>query len=152
MPADAFRHELADQDPIEALPGLATAFRTSQSAVAIRLRTLGIIDQPTLDGQLAIAVRLGRERRERAKARAKERSGGPPHHIVHLRNLSLNYVSTVLDALDDRRISAVDATYYLESKLPTIDRMRAELIRKSTATSHTIADPADLDALLAASD
>jgi Zn-dependent peptidase ImmA (M78 family)/DNA-binding XRE family transcriptional regulator len=146
IPERTLNRELAGEDPIEAMPRLAARFHTSQSTVAIRLRDLGYIDQVTLEKQLVIAIRLARERRERAKAKAREKSGGPLYHRIQLRNLGLSYVSAVLDALNDNRITPVDASYYLESKLSTIDRMEGELATRS-ANAQSV-----LDQMIAASD
>jgi Zn-dependent peptidase ImmA (M78 family) len=140
IPRATLNAELGNQDPLEALPRLASRFRTSQSTVAIRLRELGYIDQVTLEARLAIARRLARTNREIARARAKEKSGGPPHYRIQLRNLSLNYVSAVLDAMNDDRISPVDASYYLESKLSTIGRMEDELATRLATAATGVAD------------
>lgn len=59
---------------------------------------------------------LGRERRECAKANVREKHGGPPHHRIQLRNLEWNYVSAVLNARNDDRITPADASYYMEDE------------------------------------
>lgn len=117
----------------ENLAALAGEFRVSQSAVAVRLRDLGVIGQQRLEEHLAVAERLGADRRERERQRQRESPGGPPHHLLHLRNLGATYVSTVLDALHSEAIGPVDAAIFLESKLSTVDRMETELVRRSRA-------------------
>lgn len=126
LPREDLLTELGRSDPAEAIPPLAAQFNVSQSAVAVRLKNLHIVDQDEVDRQLALARRLWQEARERQKRRKTK--GGPPHHKTHLRNLSGNYVSTVLQALDSERISPVDASYFLDAKLGTIEDMRSDLL------------------------
>ncbi|WP_156959501.1 ImmA/IrrE family metallo-endopeptidase [Nocardia sp. BMG51109] len=125
LPADEFVAELGELDPIASLERLSKVFRVSQSAIAVRMKTLEIIDSDQLSRQLEIA----RERAQRVEG--ENQSGFAPPHVLELRNLGERYVSTVLDALHNGVISPVDATYFLESKLPTIDRMEAELARRA---------------------
>lgn len=126
LPREDLLTELGRSDPAEAIPQLAAQFNVSQSAVAVRLKNLHIVDQDEVDRQLALARRLWQEARERQKRRKTK--GGPPHNKTHLRNLSGNYVSTVLQALDSERISPVDASYFLDAKLGTIENMRSDLL------------------------
>jgi Zn-dependent peptidase ImmA (M78 family) len=120
-------------EPIDQLARVAADFKVSQSAVAIRLRDLGMISQEQLDEQLAIAARLAEERRERDRERSRDSGGGPPHYRTQLRNLGPTYVGLVLDALHSNEISPVDASYFLESKLSTIDQMEQELVRRGAS-------------------
>ncbi|MCA2210571.1 helix-turn-helix domain-containing protein [Nocardia rosealba] len=126
LPREAIAAELETDDPIGSLDRLSRRFRVSQSAVAVRLKTLGYIDGSQLAGQLAIAREVAQRKRS-----DEDPSGFAPPHILKLRNLGGMYVSTVLDAMNDGRISLVDATYYLETKLPTIDRIEQELARRA---------------------
>lgn len=129
LPGDALRDELSTDNPVAALSRLAARFKVSQSAVAIRLRDLNVLSQQQLDDQLDLAVRLAAQKRESQRSRPS--TGGPPYHLLKLRNLGATYVTTVLDALRADEITAVDAAYFLESKVSTIDRMEAELVRRS---------------------
>lgn len=126
MPTSSFQASLGNDSPLEAIPRLAREFAVSYSAVAVRLRTLGRISQAELDDQLAIAQRLAAQADELEKQRRRRSKGGPPHHRVHLRNLGRQYFDTVAEALDEDRISLLDASYYAEAKLPTFDKMREE--------------------------
>ncbi len=129
LPRRELLAELGNDDPVESLGHLAKRFRVSQSAIAVRLNTCGRISDQDLGRQLALARRLAQEKQRTAE---KEPGGkGPPHHLVKLRNLGETYVSTVLDAMHDGAISPVDASYFLESKLPTVDRMERELARRA---------------------
>ena len=126
LPGAQFLMELGRKEAISSIPTLAQGFRVSQSAVAVRLKNLGLISDQALQQQLDIARRLWLQRRERQ--RLKSNKGGPPHHKIHLRNLGVSYVSNVLQAMDSEAISLVDAAHYLDAKLQTIERMRADLV------------------------
>lgn len=132
LPRDDFLGSLDRRvDPLAQVPTLAGRYRVSWSAVAVRLRTLGVIDQATLDEQLAIAAEKAKVAREEVRRQAREKKSGPPHHMTHLRNLGPRYVYTVLDAVQDDRISAVDASYYLDSKWSTIRQMESDLLKRA---------------------
>ena len=118
-------------DPVEQISELANRYRVSWSAIAVRLRSVGAIDQATLDEQLALAAEKARTAREEARRRSRERKQGPPHHMTQLRNLGPRYVYTVLDAVHDDRISAVDASYFLDSKWSTIRQMEDDLQKRA---------------------
>lgn len=118
-------------EPLAQIPALAGRYRVSWSAVAVRMRTLGYISQDVLDEQLAIAADIAREKREEQRRKAREKKSGPPHHMTQLRNLGPRYVYTVLDALDDERITPVDASYFLESKWSTIRGMEDDLLKRA---------------------
>lgn len=131
MPQADFVRAVSGGEKVEQIPALAARYRVSYSAIAVRLRTLGYIDQETLDELLMEAEERARAAREEQRARAREKRGGPPHHLTQLRNLGPRYVYTVLDAVDDQRISPVDASYYLDSKWATIRHMEADLLGKA---------------------
>ena len=132
LPEVEFLNALGRRPSIEAIPDLASRFLVSQSAVAIRMRNFGLISQADVDGHLAEARRIWLEAKERQRARKKK--GGPPHHKTHLRNLGENYVSTVLRAMDAEAISPVDAAYFLEAKLSTVEQMRSDLLAGEIAS------------------
>lgn len=135
LPREDFRQALDPRVEVTLqIPELATRYRVSWSAVAVRLRNLGLIDQATLDQQLATAAEFARAFRAEQRERAKRTSQGPPHHLTHLRNLGPRYVYTVLDAVQEERISAVDASYFLDSKWSTIRRMEDDLLRRADQT------------------
>jgi Zn-dependent peptidase ImmA (M78 family) len=123
MPADVFLSELGDDPPIDAVAQLARKFRVSRDAAAIRLQELGKLEDAAVDDVRAETARQVAER----KAKQREQKPQIPHYRTHLRNLGPRYVTTVLDALDAEVISTTDASYFLEAKLSTVDRMTAEL-------------------------
>jgi Zn-dependent peptidase ImmA (M78 family)/transcriptional regulator with XRE-family HTH domain len=127
MPGAAFRDEVGGEPPIEAIPRLARTFRVSEEAAAVRLRDLELISA----AQLRVVRQRTAERVRERRETDREREGGPPHHRTHLRNLGTQYVSAVLDAYHEDRISVVDAAHFLEAKVATIDRMEEELVRGS---------------------
>lgn len=123
MPGAEFLHELGDRDPIEAISDLASRFRVSREAAAVRLKVLGRLEQQDLDRIRQETADWVAENRQRAS----DREGGPPHHLIHLRNLGQRYVEAVLDAYQDDRITFADAAFYLDAKVPTIQRMEQAL-------------------------
>jgi len=127
MPQAVFAREVDQAAPVAQIPALARRFHVSYSAVAVRLRTLGYINQETLGELLETSAAKALETREADRRRARERGGGPPHYATQLRNLGPRFLYTVLDAVDDQRISPLDASYFLESKWGTIRSMEAEL-------------------------
>jgi Zn-dependent peptidase ImmA (M78 family) len=121
------------EDPLSLLGVAAQHFGVSWSAVAVRLKTLRLISQDQLDIQLRIAGRLAAEGLARRREKARASKGGPAHHVLKLRNLGPRYVESVLDAFHDNRISATDASYFLESKQGVIAKMERELVKGVTA-------------------
>ncbi|GAB2449070.1 XRE family transcriptional regulator [Nocardioides hungaricus] len=109
---------------------LATEFNVSRSAAAVRLRALGRISQEQLDAFLREARQAAIAQREAAK----ERTGGPSPHLLKVRNLGPRFVSTVLDAMHDERISVVEAAQILESKVQALDKLEAEVERRGVAS------------------
>lgn len=133
LPEDAVRDRIPDEaSAVNAIPSLATQFSVSRSAVAVRLREFGLITQEELERQLAIAAAMGRKQRDEDKEKAAKSEGGPPRHLLQLRNLGDNYVSTVLQAVDARAITRVDGSYLLGAKQSTIELMRAEMSRRGS--------------------
>lgn len=134
LPREPFLRKMGQaKDPLTLLGATAQHFGVSWSAVAVRLRTLGLITQQQLDNQLQIAARVAAENLERRREKARASKGGPPHHVLKLRNLGPRYVESVLDAFHENRISATDASYFLESKQGVIAKMERELIKGVTA-------------------
>lgn len=111
---------------------LATQFKVSRSAAAVRLRTLGRITQEQLDAYLREAREAAIAQRVAAKAR--EQKGGPSPHLLKVRNLGPRFVGTVLDAMHDERISVTDAAQILESKVQALDKLQAEVDRRGVAS------------------
>lgn len=111
---------------------LADRFNVSRSAAAVRLRSVGRINQDQLDAFLRTAREAAIAYRE--AARAKEQKGGPSPHLLKVRNLGPRFVSTVLDAMHDDRISVVEAAQILESKVQALNKLEAEVERRGVAS------------------
>lgn len=111
---------------------VANYFKVSQSAAAVRLRTLGMLSQHDLDELLAQAREAAIAQREAAKA--KERQGGPSPHLLKVRNLGPRFVTAVLDAMHEERISALEAAQILESKVQALDKLEAQVSRRAAAS------------------
>lgn len=129
MPTDMVMNLAGSGDVDTDVERLANRFNVSLFAAAVRLKDFGFIGQNDLD-------RIGEEaatRTERRKQQQRETPGGPPHYRTHLRNLGESYVSTVLDAYRADVIDFADAATFLEAKLGTVERMEAELDRRSVA-------------------
>jgi len=129
IPAADFRAAIGDPAlAIGHLSALAGRYSVSQSAIVVRLKTLGYIDSQTLNQRLGIVAALARQAREEQKTKVKK--GFVPHHVLQIRNLGPRFVYAVLDAMHEDRISPVDASYFLGSKLGTIGKMESELAKR----------------------
>lgn len=128
MPEREFKNLVQAEEPLSQIGLLAKHFAVSWSAVVVRMKTFSLITQHQLDAQLELAARTARERRADQIRRLRERDSFIPHYKLKLRNLGARYVSSVLDAMYEERISAVDASYFLESKLGTMRKMESELM------------------------
>lgn len=107
----------------EYVAALVKAFGTSELAAAVRLRALELISQEDLEEvRDASDARWEAERRRQAS-----RPGFVPHWQLRYRNLGHKYLRAVVSALEEERIGHLDATYMLDAKVPTIERMREEL-------------------------
>lgn len=129
MPSDAVEDFMSDGAPT--IVDLASRFNVSRSAAAVRLRARRI-SQDQLDSTLRAAREAAIAQRE--AARAREQKGGPSPHLLKVRNLGPRFVSTVLDAMHEDRISVVEAAQILESKVQALDKLEAEVDRRGVAS------------------
>ncbi len=103
----------------DAVAQVARHFRVSKLAAAIKLTRLGRLTETELD-----LIRAESDLDwERNRVRLREASGVPPRWMLRLRDLGPTYVSSVFRALESDRISILDATYLLNAKVPTIEKM-----------------------------
>lgn len=116
-------------DPVIASDVLARHFKVSPLAAAVRLRTLGLID----DGELEAVRADSDERWARARAAQKNSEGFVPPWRLRYRDLGPNYIGTVARALEERRVDMVDATYLLNARVPMIEQMLDEYYRTGGA-------------------
>lgn len=124
MPRTAVHNATAGRDGTGAVEAVVRTFRVSPVAAALRLRELGLVEQATV----AATIRLAADAARRAEER--ETSGGPAHHLIKRRNLGDVYVGAVLDALHQDAITIVDASYFLESTVGTVEQMERALARR----------------------
>lgn len=126
MPESLVRERLvAADDPIEVATRLAAGLKVSPLAAAVRLRTLHLMSEQELDLVREHSTANWRIAREQQK-----NSGGfvPPWRLRY-RDLGESYVGAVAHALEDRRIDAVDATYLLNARWPTAEKILQEYYR-----------------------
>lgn len=115
-----------NDDPIGAV---AHHFKVSRVAAAIRLKNLGIASEANVQAEKAKSDNAWKRERERLK----QKEGGPPHWRTRYRDLGAAYVATIAEALDEERISILDASYYLDSRIPTVDKI-LDLHRRNEAS------------------
>lgn len=110
---------------------VAAHFKVSLLASAIRLRTLDRLSEREL---AKIRSETADAWQEFRKAQ-KHSKGFPPPWRLRWRDLGGNYVGTIARAVDSRRIGLIDATYLLDARLPTVDRLFAEYYRTGGSDS-----------------
>lgn len=126
MPEDAVKAKLkATDDPQMMADDLAAAFKVSSLAAAVRLRTLNIID----DKDLADIRQRSDESWNRVREAQRSSSGFVPPWRLRYRDLGSAYIGTVAQALEDRRVDMMDATYLLNARLPMVEQLLNEYYR-----------------------
>ncbi|MBP2527192.1 XRE family transcriptional regulator [Rhodococcus sp. PvP104] len=131
MPESAVRARVPDDvgDVLNASDVLARHFKVSALAAAVRLRTLGLIDE----GELEVVRVDSDEKWARSRAAQKSREGFVPQWRLRYRDLGPNYIGTVARALEERRVDMVDATYLLNARVPMVDQLLEEYYRTGGA-------------------
>lgn len=129
MPAQRVALFLRSIPPAEAPEAIASRFKVSELAAAVRLKTLGMIDQAALDAARAASD----ERWAETRRQQTQREGFVPHWRLRYRDLGPRYVKTVIQALETDRIDALDACYMLQTRVPTLVKMQEELHRSGEA-------------------
>lgn len=131
MPEAAVRARVPEDvgDPLNASNVLASHFKVSALAAAVRLRTLNLIDE----GELEVVRLDSDENWARARAAQKSRDGFVPQWRLRYRDLGQNYIGTVARALEERRVDMVDATYLLNARVPMVDQLLEEYYRTGGA-------------------
>lgn len=128
MPRAAVLERHSPANGLESVARLASQFKVSREAAAIRLFELGELSQ-------AEVQRVRNETRERVESRTGESAPIVPYSTRRLRDLGRSYVGAVLDAYHDDRITLTDASQYLDVKVPHIEKMEAALNRAAEATA-----------------
>ena len=121
MPPTAIRDAAAGRDGTGAVDVVVRTFKVSPVAAALRLRELGLVDQATVAATIRLAAAVARRAAER------ETKGGPLHHVIKRRNLGDAYLGAVLEALHQDAITILDASYFLDSTVGTVEQMERAL-------------------------
>jgi len=119
MPSSEVERIPSSADHFEDVTRVATHFRVSKLASAIKLKSMNRLTEDELE-----AVRSeSNSEWQRNRERLAESDGVPPQWTLRLRDLGQSYTSIVFQAIESQRISMLDATYFLDAKVPTIERM-----------------------------
>jgi len=129
MPRDLLVSYLRDEDPKNPISGVASRFGVSALAAAIRLHTLGQIDDAAVEDQRA----KNDTDWQRARQVMEAKVGNPPPWRLRYRDLGPTYVRTVLSALQANRIDYINAAYMLHARVPMIEQMQQEFHRRGDA-------------------
>ncbi len=121
MPAKVIRQAAQTLAGRALVDDLVRIFRVSSQAAAFRLRDLDLLSQAVVDE----VIERARDAARRAESR--EQSGGPLHYVLARRNLGDRYISAVLDALHSDAITLTDATYLLDERVGTLERLEQSL-------------------------
>ncbi|RQP08452.1 MAG: ImmA/IrrE family metallo-endopeptidase [Microbacteriaceae bacterium] len=125
MPEAEVRAMRPSPDRRELIRNVAGEFRVSQYAAAIRLRSLDLIDEETLE-----LFRIEAEADwARARQRLRDSEGFPPQWTLRTRDVGPTYLGAVVEALDSDRLTYLDATYLLNARLGVVEHMIADFRR-----------------------
>ncbi|TAK69715.1 MAG: ImmA/IrrE family metallo-endopeptidase [Actinomycetota bacterium] len=130
MPESAVQARLSDRvEPAAAAEHLARHFKVSVLAAGVRLRRLKIISENDLQ-----AIRSASDENwEQAREAQKQKDGFVPPWRLRYRDLGPTYIGAVAQALEDRRVDMVDATYLLNARLPMVEQLLDEYYRTGGA-------------------
>ena len=130
MPEPAVRAQLdGAAEAVAAAEQLARHFKVSTLAAAVRLRRLEIIDDDDLE-----AIRSASDDNwQRAREAQKQKEGFVPPWRLRYRDLGPTYIGAVANALEDRRVDLVDATYLFNARLPMVEQLLDEYYRTGGA-------------------
>lgn len=130
MPEEPVRRNLPDtDDPQQAADHLASLFKVSPLAAGVRLKTLDIIDD---DDLLSIRQRSD-ENWNRVRESRRRSEGFVPPWRLRYRDLGSTYIGAVAEALEDRRVDMMDATYLLNARMPMVEQLLNEYYRTGGA-------------------
>jgi Zn-dependent peptidase ImmA (M78 family)/transcriptional regulator with XRE-family HTH domain len=130
MPEGPVRRNLpSTDDPFQKSEELASDFKVSPLAAAVRLKTLDIIDEQ----DLAEVRQRSDENWHRVREARKRTEGFVPPWRLRYRDLGPSYIGAVADALEDKRVDMMDATYLLNARMPMVEQMLNEYYRSGGA-------------------
>lgn len=113
------------EDHVRMTDLVAHECRVSTLAAGIRLKSVGRIN----DEQLQEIRDMSDENWQRSRDQLKSKKGNPPHWLLRKRDLGQVYVGSVTEALDDGRVSLLDATYLLNARLPAVNEIISDYRR-----------------------
>ena len=114
------------KDGTEVTPdSLAAFFRVSPLAAAFRLRTVNRMTQNQLDS----FRRKANEDWEEVRRIRSNGNGFVPPWRLRYRDLGPRYLGAVLRAVEQDRLSALDASYLLDARMPMLQQMQDEYFR-----------------------
>jgi Zn-dependent peptidase ImmA (M78 family)/transcriptional regulator with XRE-family HTH domain len=122
MPAEEVERIISTARPGRTIEAISGQFRVSTLAAAIRLRRLNLID----DAALAEFREQADEEWARNRRLLEQKEGFAPPAKTRARDLGPTYLSAVFEALDSDRLNYLDATYLLNARIPTIEKMLQE--------------------------
>jgi Zn-dependent peptidase ImmA (M78 family)/transcriptional regulator with XRE-family HTH domain len=119
MPSAEVENFVRDLHHNEEVTKVATRFRVSKLAAAIKLKSMNRLTEEEIE-----VARIESDAEwQLNRDRLSESDGVPPRWTLRLRDLGPTYTSSVFRAIESDRISILDATYLLDAKVPTIERM-----------------------------
>lgn len=125
MPRERVLAVVRRSQPGDAVGDVERHFGVSSLAAAVRLRSLDLISDVALE-----AVRSESDLRWAEQRRRQSEQGFVPQWQLTYRNLGQKYMRGVLAALEESRIDSLDASYLLESRVPTVERLLGEMYRR----------------------
>lgn len=103
-------------DPVAMSESVAAECRVSMIAAGVRLRSLNLLTNEQLQTVWDRSDEVWKMNRDRQRSKA----GSPPHWRMRMRDLGRPYVGSVTEAIEDGRVSLVDATYLMNARLPAV--------------------------------
>lgn len=113
----------------EKVSRLSKHFRVSLLAAATRLLDMGAINRQDWLGVREVSQKDQQDRHQKLK----ESKGGPSRWSVRFSHLGVNYVGTIAQAIEDGRISLLEASYFTGEKIPIVEKMIDEYNRVGVA-------------------
>lgn len=119
MPGAAVSEKLSGLDSDDLVGVIATHFKVSRVAAAIRLKNLGVVNESAVKREMSLRNSAWKQERDQMK----KKEAGPAYWRMRYRDLGATYVGTVARALEEEKISILDASYFLDSRVPTVDKL-----------------------------
>ena len=119
MPGAAVSEKLSGLDSDDLVGVIATHFKVSRVAAAIRLKNLGVVNESAVKREMSLSNSAWKQERDQMK----KKEAGPAYWRMRYRDLGATYVGTVARALEEEKISILDASYFLDSRVPTVDKL-----------------------------